>query len=161
MSQKILDALSKQFNQELRNAYLYLAIASYYDSIGLNGFSHFFKVQAREELTHAMKIYDYVHEIGGKLYFHEITSPQQDFSKPIETIELFYRAEVENSERIHKLVDLAREEGDKATESFLKWFIDEQVEEVSLARNLLDRIKMVGESTAALLVLDSKLAERK
>uniref|UniRef100_A0A7J3KG93 Ferritin n=1 Tax=Staphylothermus marinus TaxID=2280 RepID=A0A7J3KG93_STAMA len=161
MSQRVVEALSNQLNQELRNAYLYLVIASYFDSMGLRGFANFFKIQAKEELGHAMKIYDYIHETGGQPIFSNITLPEIRISNPREAIEIFYRSEVENSERIYKLVDLAREVGDKALESFLKWFIDEQVEEVSLARNILDKIKLIGDNTAALLVLDSQLAERK
>lgn len=155
------ELLNKQLNQELRNAYLYLSMSSYFDDLGLKGFAHYFKIQAKEELGHAMRIYDFIYDAGGKVVLSEVPQPKTSWSTVGEAIEDFYTAEVENTKRFYELMDVAREEGNKAVESFLKWFIDEQVEEVSNANDLLIKIRMIGEHKPSLLILDAKLAERK
>jgi len=155
------ELLNRQLNQELRNAYLYLSMASYLDNLGLKGFAHYFKVQAREELGHAMKIYEFINDLEGRVVPYDIPKPKDSWSSVLEAIKDFYEAEVENTRRFYELIDKAREEGNKAVESFLKWFIDEQVEEVSSASDLLAKVKLIGDQKHALLVLDSKLAERK
>ncbi|MEL9939585.1 MAG: ferritin [Ignisphaera sp.] len=161
LSGEVLEALNRQLNQELQNAYLYLSIASYFDELSLSGFAHYFKVQAREELEHAMKIYSYIIDRGGRVELFEVPKPKSGWGSILEAIEEFYRAETENTKKIWNLVELARSKGDKATESFLKWFIDEQVEEEKNAADLLAKVKLVKDSPAALLALDNMLAQRK
>lgn len=161
LSPRMEELLSKQLNQELQNAYLYLSMASYFDGLGLKGFAHYFKVQAREELGHAMKIYEFIYDAGGRVTLYEIPKPKEGWSSVVDAIEDFHKAEVENTRRFYELVDRAREEGNKVVESFLKWFIDEQVEEVSSASDLLAKVRLIGEQRHALLVIDAKLAERK
>lgn len=161
LSPRIQELLNKQLNQELRNAYLYLSMSSYFDDLGLKGFAHYFRVQAREELGHAMKIYEFIYDAGGKVVLSEIPQPKTSWGTVSEAIEDFYVAEVENTKRFYELIYVAREEGNKAVETFLKWFIDEQVEEVSSANDLLTKIKMIGDHKPTLLMLDAKLAERK
>jgi len=136
-------------------------MSSYFDDLGLKGFAHYFRVQAREELGHAMKIYEFIYDAGGKVVLSEIPQPKTSWGTVSEAIEDFYVAEVENTKRFYELIDVAREEGNKAVETFLKWFIDEQVEEVSSANDLLTKIKMIGDHKPTLLMLDAKLAERK
>lgn len=161
LSPKMQELLNKQLNQELRNAYLYLSMSSYFDDLGLRGFAHYFKIQAKEELGHAMKIYEFIYDAGGKVVLSEVPQPKTSWSAVSEAIEDFYVAEVENTKRFYELMDIAREENNKAVESFLKWFIDEQVEEVSSANDLLTKIKMIGDHKPSLLMLDAQLAERK
>lgn len=161
LSPRMQELLNKQLNQELRNAYLYLSMSSYFDDLGLKGFAHYFKIQAKEELGHAMKIYEFIYDAGGKVTLSEVPQPKTSWSAVSEVIEDFYAAEVENTKRFYDLMDVAREENNKAVESFLKWFIDEQVEEVSSANDLLTKIRMVGDHKPSLLILDARLAERK
>ncbi|MGC8974609.1 MAG: ferritin [Thermoprotei archaeon] len=161
LSPKIQELLNKQLNQELRNAYLYLSMSSYFDDLGLRGFAHYFRVQAKEELSHAMKIYEFIYDAGGKVVLSEVPQPKTSWGTVSEAIEDFYVSEVENTRRFYELMNVAREEDNKAVESFLKWFIDEQVEEVSSAKDLLTKIKMIGDHKPTLLMLDAKLAERK
>lgn len=161
LDQEVLNALNKQLNQELQNAYLYLSMASYFDSINLSGFAHYFKVQAREELGHAMKIYSFIVDRGGKVELFDVPKPKSGWNSIVEAVEDFYNAEVANTKRIWSLVDLARSKGDKATEMFLKWFVDEQVEEEKNASELLAKVKMAKDSPAAILALDNMLAQRK
>jgi len=159
-SEKVFRALNEQLNAELRNAYLYLAMASFFAEKGLSGFSHFFRVQAREELGHAMKIYDYILDRGGRVVLSDVPAPKQSWDSILSAVSDFVRSEEENTRRIWRLVDVAREEGDKATEVFLNWFVEEQVEEEKLAQGLLAKVKLVGDNPVALLALDRELAKR-
>ncbi len=159
-SEEVFRALNEQLNAELRNAYLYLAMAGFFAEKGLSGFSHFFRVQAREELGHAMKIYDYILDRGGKVVLSNVSAPKQSWDSVLSAVSDFVRSEEENTRRIWRLVDVARGEGDKATEVFLNWFVEEQVEEEKLAQDLLAKVKLVGDNPAALLALDRELARR-
>lgn len=161
MDREVLEALNKQLNQELRNAYLYLAMAAYFDHLSLSGFAHYFKVQAKEELEHAMKIYEYVVARGDRVELQDVSVGKKNWSSPLEAARDFYEAEKENTQRIWNLVELARKSGDKATEAFLQWFVNEQVEEEEQALDLLSKLEMIKENVAALLALDRVLAERK
>ncbi|ADV65257.1 ferritin [Desulfurococcus mucosus] len=161
MGHELLEALNKQLNQELRNAYLYLSMAAYLDHKGLAGFANFFRVQAREEVEHALRIYRFINDRGWRVVLSDIPSPKADWESILELVKDFYGAEKENTERIWSLMDLARRVGDKACEVFLQWFINEQVEEEKNAMELLSRVEMAGGNPAALLMLDRVLAERK
>jgi ferritin len=152
---------NRQMNQELRNAYLYLAMAAYFDSLSLTGFAHYFKVQAREELEHAMKFYEFMVDRGWEVELQDIPKPKTKWNSVLEAAEDFLAAEVENTKRIWRIVDFAREVGDKAAENFLQWFVSEQVEEEKSASELLAKIKLAREQPAALLAIDRMLAERK
>ncbi len=159
--EEVLKALNKQLNEELKNAYLYLAMAAYFDEKSLDGFAHFFKVQAKEELGHAMRIYEYIIARNGRIELHDIPKPETNWKNIVEAIERFYQAEVENTKRIWKLVDLAEKHGDKATVSFLKWFIDEQVEEEQMASDLKAKIELVANNPPGILALNRELRQRK
>ncbi|ACL10552.1 ferritin [Desulfurococcus amylolyticus] len=161
MHPELIEALNKQLNQELRNAYLYFSMASFLDYKGLHGFSHFFKIQAKEELEHALKIYQFINDRGDMVVLQGIDAPRREWRDIVELASDFYNAERENTERIWRLMDLARRHGDKACEVFLEWFINEQVEEEKNALELLGKVKMIGDNIGALLMLDRVLAERK
>lgn len=161
MEREVIDALNKQLNQELRNAYLYLAMTAYFENLPLGGFAHYFKVQAREELEHAMKIFDYIVARGDRVELQDVPVPKKSWSSVLEAVRDFYEAERENTQRIWNLVEVARKHGDKATELFLNWFVNEQVEEEKQALDLLSKVEMVKDNVAALLALDRILAERK
>jgi ferritin len=136
-------------------------MASYFDGLSLKGFANYFKVQAREELGHAMKFYEFIIDRGWKIEIQDIPRPKSSWGSILEVFEDFLAAEVENTKRIWRLVDLARESGDKAAESFLQWFVNEQVEEEKNANELLAMLKLTKEHPSAILALDRVLAERK
>jgi ferritin len=152
---------NRQMNQELRNAYLYLAMTAYFDSLSLTGFANYFRVQAKEELGHAMRFYDFMVDRGWEVELQEVPKPKTKWSSVLEAAEDFLAAETENTKRIWRLVDVAREAGDKAAENFLQWFVSEQVEEEKNASELLAKVRMARDQPAALLALDRALAERK
>uniref|UniRef100_A0A7C3SL45 Ferritin n=1 Tax=Thermofilum pendens TaxID=2269 RepID=A0A7C3SL45_THEPE len=160
-SASLVSEFNRQLNQELRNAYLYLSMAAYFDSLSLSGFANFFKVQAKEELEHAMRFYGFIVDRGWSVELGEIPKPKSSWESILEAAEDFLRAEQENTQRIWRMVDLARQAGDKAAENFLQWFVSEQVEEEKTAGELLAKVKLVKDSPAGILALNRELAERK
>ena len=160
LSKSMEDALNKQINAELYSAYLYLSMAAYFDSISLDGFSHWMKLQAKEETEHAYKIYGYVYERGGAVILEAINKPPTKWDSPLAVFEDAYKHEQKVSEMINNLVAMAREEKDYATENFLQWFVEEQVEEEADADEVVQKLRMVKDSRNGLFMMDGKLGQR-
>ena len=160
ISNKLLQALNEQINKELYSAYLYLAMAAYSASIGLNGFANWFSVQVKEELTHAEKFYNYVNQQSGRVVLKAVAQPAQDFSSTVELFKQTLEHEKNVSKIISGLVDLAKKENSYATEAFLQWFVTEQVEEEASATEILQKLNLVGKDGQGLLMVDSQLATR-
>ena len=160
LKKKMLDALNKQINEELFSAYLYLAMAAYFESISLNGFASWMKVQVQEEVSHAMKIYDYVFERGGKAEMQAIKKPALEWKSPLNVFQEAYKHECHISGCIGKLVDLAIESSDHATNNFLQWFVGEQVEEEATADAVVQKLKLVGNDGGGLFMIDQEMATR-
>ncbi len=153
-------ALNGQLNAELYSSYLYLSMASYFESISMVGFANWMKVQAQEEMAHGMKFYDYIIERGGRVLLSPIEGPQTEWSSPMDVFEHVYKHEQKVTSLIHALVELAMKEKDHATNSFLKWFIDEQVEEESSADAIVQKLKLAENSPGGLFMLDNELGKR-
>jgi ferritin len=160
ISEKIQELLNKQINSELYSAYLYLSMAAYFESRNLRGFASWMVQQAKEELEHAMKIYRYVFERGGRVVLKAIEEPPSEWSSPRDAIKHALEHEMEVTRRIHSIYEAAREEKDHATEVFMQWFVNEQVEEEALFSDLLAKVEAAGDNPAALMMLDSLLARR-
>ena len=160
ISEKLENELNNQINAELYSAYLYQAMAAYFEAKSLEGFANWMDVQAQEEMTHARKIYDYLNERGGRVLLDAIEAPKAEWETPIEAFKDAYEHEQKVTKMINDLVDLAIEEKDHATKSFLQWFVDEQVEEEASAEDIIDKLEMIGDSGHGLYMYDSKLAER-
>jgi ferritin len=161
INKKMEKAINEQINKEFYSAYLYLAMAAQCENLGLKGFGNWFKVQYTEELSHALKFFDYVSEQGGRVELASIKQPPVEFKSPLAMFEQSYKHEQYVTQSIHGLVDLAIKEGDHATHSMLKWFVDEQVEEEANALENITKLKMIGPSGSGVLYLDGKLAKRK
>ena len=161
LSKQMEESLNKQINAELYSAYLYLSMAACFDSISLDGFSHWMKLQAKEETEHAYKIYGYVYERGGSVILEAINKPPTKWDSPLAVFEDAYKHEQKVSEMINNLVAMAREEKDYATENFLQWFVEEQVEEEANADEVVQKLKMVKDSRNGLFMMDGKLGQRK
>jgi len=157
---KIEKALNSQINAEMYSSYLYLSMSSYFSSINLNGFATWMRVQAQEELTHAMKFYDYVIERGGRVTVAAIEAPPAEWDSPLQVFEHVYTHEQKVTGLINDLVNLAIAEKDHATTAFLQWFVTEQVEEESSADEIVQKVKLVGDQGAGLLMLDQELGQR-
>ena len=160
ISKKMQEALNKQINAELYSAYLYLSVVAYFESMSLSGFAHWMKEQAKEEIEHAMKIFNYVFERGGEVKLTEIDKPKANWDSPLAAFENAYKHEQHVTALIHKLLDKARAEKDHATDVFLHWFVEEQVEEEASAQEIVEKLKMIGSMKPALIVLDKKLGKR-
>ncbi|MFC1655418.1 ferritin [Patescibacteria group bacterium] len=160
MNEKVQKAINDQINAEIYSAYLYLSMAAYFDSISMEGFSNWMKIQAQEEMTHAMKFYDFVFERGGKVTMQAIKQPETEFKSPLEVFEKTLEHEKHVTSLINNLYELAVVEKDYPLESFLKWFIDEQVEEESTAASTVDKIKLAGDKGPGVYMLDKELGAR-
>jgi ferritin len=161
LSNKMQEALNAQINSELYSAYLYLAMTAYFEAENLRGFANWMRVQASEEMTHAMKIYDFINERNGRVLLQPIQGPQAEWESSLAAFESAYQHEQEVTGMINRLVDLSIQESDHATQSFLQWFVDEQVEEEANAYNVIQDLKRVVNSAHGLFMLDRELAGRK
>ena len=160
LSEKLEKSLNDQITFEFYSSYTYLAMAAFCESSDLSGFANFFRVQAKEELDHAMKFYDYVFQKGGKVILGEIEEPKKDYDSMVDVFETGLEHERLVTSRIYDITDIATEEREHATISFLKWFIDEQVEEEDNFSSLLKKVKRCEGNSAALYMLDDELATR-
>ena len=157
---KMEQRLNQHINEELEAFYLYLAMAAHFKTQGLDGFAHWMRMQSQEEFGHAIKIYDYIHEHGGRVVLQAIAEPQVKCGSHIETFEQVLAHEQNVTTQINALADLAIKLNDHATNVFLHWFVTEQVEEESTAGSVLQKVKMVGDHGPGILALDRHLVSR-
>jgi ferritin len=160
ISKKLQDAINDQINKELYSEYFYLSMASYFSSIGLEGFENFFLVQVEEERFHSMKMYKFLNEKGGRVILKAIQEPEAEFKSPMEVFKLAYEHERYISKCINDLMDIAIEVKDHSAKSFLNWFVDEQVEEEASMDSLLSKLAMIDGDGMGMLMLDKELAIR-
>lgn len=160
ISEKMEQALNEQVNQEFYSAYLYLAMSSYCNTIGLPGFSHWMRMQYEEENMHVTKMCDYILNQGGALHLKAIQEPEQEFGIPLDVMKKTLEHEQMITGLINKLMDLAVEERDYATQTFLQWYVTEQVEEESNVNDILAPLRMVGEDKGGLMMIDQQLSAR-
>ncbi len=160
LQEKILEKLNQQLNNELYAAYIYQAMGAQFEAEGLEGFASWMDAQTREELEHARKFYDYINERGGRVELEAIDKPPSDFGSPLEAFQKALEHEEMVTDKINQLVKLAREEDDYATESFLQWFVDEQVEEEESVNAIIDKLEMVGDSDSGIYLLSKELGRR-
>lgn len=160
ISKKIEDALNERINAEFYSAYLYLSMQAYFESVNLSGFANWMKAQTQEELMHAMKVYDFVNERNGKVSLKEIARPPSQWDSPLAAFEAAYKHELSVTGHVNEQVNLAIEEKDHATNTFLQWFVNEQVEEESSLNNVVQKLKMIENAPGGLFLLDSELGQR-
>ncbi|NCD24556.1 MAG: ferritin [Deltaproteobacteria bacterium] len=157
---KMEKALNDQVNAEMFSAYLYLAMVAYFQDKNLPGFANWMTVQNQEETFHAMKFFRYISERGGRVVLDAIEKPRFEWSSPLEAMEAAQHHEAYISSRINDLVNLAIEEKDHATNSFLRWFVDEQVEEEDSVNEVVQKLRLVGTDGGGLFMLDRDLSTR-
>jgi len=160
LKKEMEEALNEQLKWELYSAYLYLSMAAYFEDIGLEGFAHWMKAQTAEELMHAMKFYKFIFERDGRVILQEIPKPPSEWESPEAVFEFAYKHEQEVTSRINKLMSLAKKLEDYATENFLNWFVEEQVEEEASFKALLNKLKLIKNDPQALFYLDKELSQR-
>lgn len=156
----MLDKLNQQLNGEVYSAYLYQSIAAYFESLSLKGFANWMEIQAQEELTHAHRIYKYIVDKGSRPLMAAVDAPPQDWDSPLAAIEKVYTHECHISQQINECVSLALKESDHSTNTMLQWFVSEQVEEEANADDLVQKLKLIGDNSSGLFLLDSDLGKR-
>lgn len=159
MNSKVLEAFNNQINAEFWSAYLYLSMSADFDNKGLEGFAHWFKLQYHEEAAHALKFFDYINERGGTVRLQPIKEVPLTWATPVDVFEEVVKHEQKVTHFIYGVMDIAVQEKDYASQNFLRWFIDEQVEEERIATTILEKLKRVGDR-GGLLYLDKELKKR-
>ncbi|MBU0680898.1 MAG: ferritin [Proteobacteria bacterium] len=160
LSTKMVNAINEQINAEMYSAYFYLAMNSFFESKSLAGFSHWMRMQAQEEMLHAMKLYDYVNERGGQVVLEAIAKPPAQWNSPMEVLNDVLAHEQKVTGLINNLMNIALDERDHASGGFLQWFVSEQVEEEANVGAVVDKLKLIGTDTSGLFVLDQELGKR-
>jgi len=160
LSQNIQSALNKQINEELFSAYVYLAMAAEADNLGLPGFTNWFKMQYTEELAHADRFFHYVLERNGQIKLDAIGKPEIASETPLSLFEKALAHEQHITQCIFKLKDLAKSESDHATDVFLEWFVNEQVEEEASTQGVIDQLRLIDGNPNGLFMIDRELANR-
>lgn len=160
LSKEIQDALNDQIKNEYFSSYTYLSMAAYCESINMGGFATWMRLQSEEELGHAMRLFDYVLNRDGRVVLQSIGEPQTKFKSLTEMFQIVLDHEREVTGMINRLYEQAVNENDHATTVELQWFIQEQVEEEKTAQEVLDKLKLAGDNSSALLILDTQLSER-
>lgn len=160
LTQKMLEAMNEQIRKEFESAYIYLGMAAYFDAKNLPGFAHWMKIQFEEELAHTFKIYDFVNDRGEHVSLGGVAKPTSDYESPLAAFQAALKHEQHISKSIHDLYDLADAEKDHASQQFLHWFIEEQVEEEKNAEEIVETLTMVEGNPQAILMLDRELGQR-
>jgi ferritin len=154
------DAINEQIKNEFYSAYLYLSMAAYFESINMPGSAKWMRTQFGEEQTHAMKMVDFINDRDGRVALKAIDQPPTDFASPVAVWEIVLEHERKVTALINKLYEQAAKENDYATQTFLTWFITEQVEEEKNAALMLERFKQADSNAASLLLFDGHFTKR-
>ena len=161
LSEKIQQALNDQLNSEFASAYAYLSLAAYFEDLELNGFAHWMKIQYQEELMHAERIYAFINDRDGRVCLQALAAPRNEWDSPLDAFKYALASEQALSKRIYAVVDEALAERDHATHTFMQWFVNEQVEEEAIVRNIVSDMELIIESRDGLFLMDRDLAGRK
>ncbi len=160
LKQTVQDALNEQIKAELESAYVYLAMSAYSESVNLRGFASWMRAQSQEELGHALKLFDFVNDRGGRVTLQALTQPPADYKSALDMMEHTLNHEQKVSGLINRLYELALKESDYPTQAHLQWFITEQVEEEKTAQEIVEQLRMIGNHTPGLLMLDRQMGQR-
>ncbi len=146
-----------QIELEAFSSQYYLAMASWAEMVGYNGTSKFLYLHADEERMHMLKLFHYINDRGGHAVVPALEQPPQTFNSISEIFEMVLSHEVKVTSEINNLVDICLKEKDYTTHNFLQWYVSEQIEEEALARNILDKLKLIGNDKGGLYLLDRDL----
>ncbi len=154
------EGLNGQLNFEVYSAYIYLSMSAYLESINMVGAAHWMQMQAKEELFHNLRFFDYINDRDGRVLLAAVPQPQQEWESILAVFESALEHEKIVTSRICSLIDLAQSEHDHVTNSMLQWFITEQIEEESNVKTIIDKIKLADHSVNTLYMIDAELAQR-
>lgn len=161
ISENLQKALNAQIKAELDSAYLYLGMANWLQGKNFSGMAHWFRVQAKEEQEHAMKIHDYLIERGVTPVLLSLDAPKANWNGVADVFKEAYEHECAITKMIYDLVDMATADKDYASISMLQWFVDEQVEEEAKSCELAEISAAIGEALPALIAFNQRLGARK
>jgi len=161
IKESIQKAINEQIAREFYSSHLYLAMAAYFHNLNLNGFANWMRLQAQEEMTHALKFFDYILQRQGRPEIGMIQQTPLEWNGSVDAFTKAYEHEQYITQTINDLADLAIKEGDHATNALLQWFITEQVEEEASVSEIVDRLTLAGDSPGGLFILDNELKQRK
>ena len=160
ISKKIAKLINEQIAHEQYAAQYYLSMSAWFSAQDLDGIANYFRVQSKEELMHADKMFDFLNDVGSEIILGEIAKPPYKFESATDIFEKALEHEKHVTKLIFNIVKNANTEGDFATVSFLQWFINEQVEEEGNATTIVEMLKQVGSQPQGLFMIDSKLGAR-
>ncbi len=160
LSKEMTESLNKHLNAEFYSSYLYLAMSSYASFKGLNGASNWLYIQAQEEILHVRKMYDYIDSHSAHIVLEAIDKPPAEFASLLALFKKVLEHEQLVTSLINKLMTQAVSEADHASEAFLQWFVTEQTEEEKNAADIIDRLKLAGDTGPGLFMIDNELASR-
>lgn len=160
IGKKMEKAINDQIQAELYSGYMYLAMAAYFEAQNLKGCAHWMKKQAEEEQEHAMKFFGYVAERGGRVTLQAIQAPKTDWASPLAAFEDAYAHEQKVTSLIYGLYEVALKEKDYTSQTFLQWYLTEQVEEEADSSEIVEKLKAVQGAPQGLLMLDRELGQR-
>ena len=159
-SEKLLKALNDQFNFEIASGYYYMGMAAYCSDKNFNGFAHFFIEQAKEEYSHAMKFYDFIYDMDGRVMTQAIEEPKNEYSSFLEVFEEALAHEKLVTSKINNLLEMAEEEKSYPTIQFLQWFVEEQLEEENSMKDVIFKLEGIKDNFHVLYLLDKDLGAR-
>jgi ferritin len=159
-SKKMMDSLNNHLNEELYSSYLYLSMSAYFENKNLKGFANWFKIQSQEEYGHGMKFYSFIQQVGGKVALKAIKAPKTNWKSFMEVFAETLAHEKHITGLINKLVGQAMQEKDYATNNFLQWFVNEQVEEEATVEEIINKLEMIGDAKSGLFMMDRELGAR-
>lgn len=160
MTEELVNALNDQFNFELLSGYYYMAMAAYCSAENMNGFAHFLHEQAKEEYEHAMKFYDFINDMDGRVTTQAMPEPKNNYTSFLEVFNIALAHEKIVTSRIYDLLDLAKAENNYPTMHFLQWFVEEQVEEETSMKDIIFKLEGAKDHFPALYMLDKELGQR-
>ncbi|OGO78932.1 MAG: ferritin [Clostridiales bacterium GWB2_37_7] len=160
LSKRLMDEMNLQIMYELASGHLYTAMEAYCASVNLEGFANWLKVQTEEERAHGRLFFDFINKMNGEAKIYGIEEPQGKYQSLLQVFQNGYEHEQFVTDRIYLLADIATEEKNHAAISFLKWFVDEQVEEESNFLGIIKKLELIGDNTSGLYMLDKELAAR-
>lgn len=160
ISKAMQDAINEQVKNEMYSAYLYLAMSAYFESLNMPGSAKWMRAQFAEEQAHALKMFDFINDRGGRVTLKAIDQPAFEWKSPIAAWENVLEHERKVTALINNLYAQAVAEKDYASQTFLAWFVSEQVEEEKNATLMVERFKQAGDHPSTLLLFDGHFTKR-
>lgn len=160
ISEAINNILNEQINKEFYSGYLYLSMSAHMKELGLFGFASWLRLQAKEEVEHGLKVFDYIINSNSFVTLKQIKAPDFEFDGIIPIFNVIYEHEKCITHSVMAVAQKAEEECDRTTLNFIDWFIAEQIEEEENVKNIIKRLELFGDDKVALYLMDKELAER-